>query len=70
MSRHHRRLLRRLRAAWSSRGAAVSLRRDPGPDGRWRVSVVPHWSAVDERRVVALQLALRLTRDYRRVGLP
>lgn len=69
MSRHHRRLLRRLRAAWSSRGAVRSLRRDPGPDGRWRVAVVPYWSAVDERRVVALQLALRLTRDHCRVGL-
>lgn len=56
MSRHHRRLLRRLRAEWAVPGDRPTLRRC---NGAWHVVFAGgHSYTCDARRCIALQLAL------------
>lgn len=60
MSRHHRKLLRRLRREWAIPGDRPTLQRR---DGAWHaVFSVGHSYTCDPRRCVALQLALMVNR--------
>lgn len=60
MSRHHRRLLRRLRTEWAVPKYPPRLFRGWG--GQWCISMGAFLFAHDPRRVRALQLALKANR--------
>ena len=60
MSRHHRQLLRRLRAEWAVPGDRPTLHRRRGA---WHVVFAGgHSYTCDRRRCIALQLALMANR--------